>query len=226
MAMVISTFRHLPWCMSAATSGRAAEYRDCHLGAPGQSHNLRGRALGIVGMGNVGQRVAARGRHGFGMEMHYFDVERKGGSVEQAVAATFHGTLESLLRASDCVVLCAPAGAGPGTAIDAAALAHFRHGARLVNVARGALVDEDALAAAVEEGRIGAVALDVHAREPHPHEGLRRLAARGRAMLTCHNAGGTVETHAGFEELSMRNVMAVLSGGPALSAVNMGHLKK
>ncbi|PNY23789.1 Uncharacterized protein TCAP_06261 [Tolypocladium capitatum] len=225
VAMIISTFRHLPWCILAATSRGATEYRDCHLMAPERSHNLRDQALGIVGMGNVGQRIAIRCRHGFGMSIHYHDIERKSSSIEQAVAATFHATLESLLQASDCVVLCAPAGVGSGTIVDASTLAHFRHGARFVNIAHGALVDEDALVAAMDERRVSAVALDVHADEPHPHRGLKRLAGHGRAMLTCHNAGGTVETLAGFEELSMRNVMAVLSGGQALSPVNLGHLK-
>ncbi|KND86696.1 Glyoxylate reductase [Tolypocladium ophioglossoides CBS 100239] len=225
--MIISTFRQLPWCVAAAASGSAAAFRDCHLNAPAQSHNLRGQALGIVGMGNIGQRVASRCRHGFGMQIHYFDSERKSRSAELAVAATFHDTLPGLLRAADCVVLCAPAstGPGPGAAMDASALAHLRPGARLVNVGRGALVDEDALVAAMQQQRVSAVALDVHADEPRPHEGLRRLAAQGRALLTCHNAGGTVETHAAFEELSMRNVMAVLSGGRALTAVNLGQLK-
>ncbi|POR35132.1 Uncharacterized protein TPAR_04680, partial [Tolypocladium paradoxum] len=225
VAMIISTFRHLPWSMTAAVSNSAAEFQDCHLKSPALSHNLRDHVLGVVGMGNIGQRIATRCHLGFGMKIHYFDVVRKSSSIEQALAATFHDTFESLLGASDCVILCTPAGVGSGTTINASTLAHFRPGSRFVNIARGTLVDEDALVAAMDENRVSTVALDVHANEPHPHEGLKRLAAQGRAMLTCHNAGGTVETHAGFEELSMRNVMAVLSGGQALSAVNMGYLK-
>ncbi|KJZ72315.1 hypothetical protein HIM_08241 [Hirsutella minnesotensis 3608] len=225
VAMIISTFRHLPWCMSAATSGSPSEFQECHIKAPAQSNNLRNQVLGIIGMGNIGQRIAARCRHGFGMKIHYFDVVRKGNEIEQPLAATFHDDLQSIVEASDCTVLCTPTGPGTGTVINASTLAHFRRGARFVNVARGSLVDEDDLVAALREERISAVALDVHAKEPHPHEGLKQFAAQGRAMLTCHNAGGTVQCHAEFEDLSMRNVMAVLSGGQALSPVNLHHLK-
>lgn len=181
--------------------------------------------LGIIGLGAIGQRIAARCRHGFAMETHYFDLERKDARVEHAAAARFHDSLAGLLAAVDCAVLCVPAAPDARLLIDASTLALFRPGTRFVNVARGALVDEEALVAALDAGRISSVALDVHANEPEPHEGLRRLAAQGRAMLTCHNAGGTVQAHAAFEELSMRNVMAVLSGAQPLSAVNLARLK-
>ncbi|KAM4065801.1 d-isomer specific 2-hydroxyacid dehydrogenase, NAD binding domain-containing protein [Hirsutella rhossiliensis] len=208
-----------------APADGVADFAECHEKAPGQSSNLRGQALGIVGMGKIGQRIAMRCHHGFGMKVHYFDVERKDARIEQESASTFHDSLQGLLGAVDCAVLCSPASTGAGALINASTLAQFRPGARFVNIARGALVDEDDLVAALDDGRISSVALDVHANEPHPHEGLKQLAARGRAMLTCHNAGGTVQAHAGFEELSMRNVMNVLSGGQPLSAVNLGHLK-
>lgn len=225
VAMIISTFRHLPWCMTAATSGSGAQFQQCHEMAPAQSSNLGGKALGIIGMGKIGQRIATRCYRGFGMKVHYFDVERKDARIEEASASTYHDTLQSLLGAVDCAVLCSPASTGAGALINASTLSQFRHGGRFVNIARGALVDEDDLVAALDSGRISSVALDVHANEPHPHEGLKRLAAQGRAMLTSHNAGGTVQAHEGFEELSMRNVMAVLSGREPLSAVNLAHLK-
>ncbi|KID85807.1 NAD(P)-binding domain protein [Metarhizium guizhouense ARSEF 977] len=226
VAMIISTFRYIPWCMAAATAASPSAFADCHLDSPAQCHNLRDRILGVVGLGNIGQRVATRCRLGFAMEIHYFDIERKSATVEGAVSARFHESLESLLETADCVVLCTPVGFGGETMINASTLKHFRQGGRFVNVSRGALVNEDDLVAALESQRLSSVALDVHANEPHVHEGLRKLAAEGRAMLTCHNGGGTVETHAAFEELSMRNVLAVLGGGPALSAVNLGHLKR
>ncbi|KHN94041.1 NAD(P)-binding domain protein [Metarhizium album ARSEF 1941] len=226
VAMVISTFRRIPWCVAAATAGSPSAFSACHLDSPAQCHNLRRRVLGIVGLGSIGQRVATRCRFGFDMDIRYFDTERKPAAVERALSAGFHESMESLLQAADCVVLCTPAAYGGGTLIDSSTLKHFPRGGRFVNVSRGALVNEDDLVAALETGRLSSVALDVHANEPHVHQGLRRLAAEGRAMLTCHNGGGTVETHEAFEELSMRNVLAVLGGGPALSAVNMGDLKK
>lgn len=261
VAMVISTFRHLPWCMGAATvppnptsssssndadadaddDGAQAQqhriFQACHAQATAASHNLRGHSLGLVGLGNIGIHIAAKlGCPAFGMRVRYFDVAgRRPAAVEAELRATFHDSLESLLGASDCVVLCTPALPGGEALVTAEVLALFRPGARFVNVARGSLVDEEALADALESGRIAAAALDVHAREPRVNPRLVRLAgvgggggagtAPGRVMLTCHNAGGTVETHVGFEELSMRNIMAVLGGGEAITPVN-AHLVK
>ncbi|PKS05290.1 hypothetical protein jhhlp_008662 [Lomentospora prolificans] len=220
VAMIISTFRHLPWCITA--SGDGVAFKDCHARATGVSHNLRGHVLGIIGLGNIGQQLAVRLRHGFAMEIHYHDVVRKPVSLEKTFDATFHDTLESLIRASDCIVLCTPSGS---KVITHDSLKWFKKGARFVNVARGSLVDEDALADALEDGTISTVALDVHASEPHVHPRLLKFAGE-RAMLTCHNAGGTVETHRGFEELSMRNIMAVLAGSEAITPVNMHYLSK
>lgn len=220
LAMIISTFRHIPWCTTAASSPSA--FADCHARATAASHNLRGHVLGIIGLGNIGQQIATRCRHGFGMVVHYHDVERKEKAVEEPLGAVFHETLEGLIRASDCVVLCTPSGE---KVVTRETLKWFKDGGRFVNVARGSLVDEEALAEALEEGRIAAVALDVHADEPRVSERLRAFAG-SKAMLTCHNAGGTVETHRGFEELSMRNIMAVLAGGEAITPVNLHYLRK
>ncbi|TDZ13802.1 Glyoxylate reductase [Colletotrichum orbiculare MAFF 240422] len=219
VALVISTFRHLPWCMTAPSDPSA--FQDCHARATSLSHTLRGRALGLVGFGNIGQQIAQRLGLGFGMTVHYHDLIRKDAATETLHRATFHPTLKSLLRVSDCVVLCTPAG---GKVITAETLKFFKPRARFVNIARGSLVDEEALADAVEQGRIGNIALDVHDDEPRVHPRLLRLGGT-RATLTCHNAGGTVETHAGFEELSMRNIMAVLSGRDAVTPVNLQYLK-
>ena len=230
VAMIISTFRHLPWCIGAASSGDPAAFATCHRDATARSHNLRGHVLGIVGLGNVGQQIAARCRHGFGMEIHYYDVAAVSPDVEPALGAviTRHPSLESLIRASDCVVLCAPAARGGTSApplIGTEQLSWFRDGGRLVNVARGSLVDDEAVTDALEAGKLLSAALDVHPNEPQVSARLRALAVAGRVMLSCHNAGGTVETHRGFEELSMRNVMAVLSGGNPITPVNLEFLR-
>jgi lactate dehydrogenase-like 2-hydroxyacid dehydrogenase len=155
------------------------------------------------------------------MAIHYYDVERKSTGIESELKATFHHNLQSLLEVSDCVVLGTPAGT---QIINSESLAWFKHGARFVNVARGSLVDEEALADAMESGQISTIALDVHANEPNINPRLLKFSST-RAMLTCHNAGGTVDTHIGFEELSMRNIMAVLSGSAPLTAVNLHYLK-
>ncbi|RGP81786.1 hypothetical protein FLONG3_90 [Fusarium longipes] len=223
MAGIISTFRVLPWCMSSAMSGDEEAFSINHRDATMQSHNLRNQALGLIGFGNIGQQIAARARHGFGMDIHYYDILPKPSSVIAPLRATHHETLKSLLSRCDCVVLCTPA--GDGTLINETTLPLFKRGSRFVNIARGSLVDEEALVAALRDGTLSNAAIDVHANEPKIHPQLRELAKQGRVLLTCHNAGGTVDTHKGFEELSMRNIMAVLSGGEAITPVNLQFLK-
>ncbi|CRK48713.1 hypothetical protein BN1723_008160 [Verticillium longisporum] len=131
-----------------------------------------------------------------------------GGTVET------HAGFEELSMRNIMAVLAGQAAVTP----------HFKPGSRFVNVARGSLVDEPALADALEAGLLSSVALDVHAAEPSVHPRLAAMAG-SKAFLTCHNAGGTVETHAGFEELSMRNIMAVLAGQAAVTPVNLEHLR-
>jgi lactate dehydrogenase-like 2-hydroxyacid dehydrogenase len=160
------------------------------------------------------------------MEVWYYDVAEMPKSVTETLDAKTCKSLEELVGGVDVVVLCAPAIPGATSALIAEKeLGFFRQGGRFVNVARGSLVDEEAVADALDSGKLSSVALDVHPNEPVISERLREHAKRGRAMLTCHNAGGTVETHIGFEELSMRNIMAVLSGQMAITPVNMQHLR-
>ena len=230
--MIISTFRVIPWCINSALSDDPAAFTTCHKEATAQSHNLRGHIIGLVGLGNIGQQIAARCRHGFGMEVHYYDVAPISETVQATLGgATGHKSLESLIRTADCVVLCAPAlptGQGDGgkkTLIGAQEVSWFREGGWFINVARGSLVDDEAVADALDAGRLSSVALDVHPNEPQINPRLKAYAKEGRAMLTCHNAGGTVETHKGFEELSMRNIMAVLGGEKPITPVNLQHLK-
>ncbi|KAH6692528.1 D-isomer specific 2-hydroxyacid dehydrogenase [Plectosphaerella plurivora] len=223
MAMVISTFRHIPWCAAAAADPET--FQDCHARATAASHTLRGQALGLIGLGNIGAGIAARAHHGFAMKIHYYDLFRKPEAVEATLGAVFHPTLNELLAASDCAVLCTPSPGRGVRVIAAPELARFRPGSRFVNIARGPLVDEEALADALDAGILSSVALDVHDGEPHVHPRLKALAGT-KALLTCHNAGGTVETHIGFEELSMRNILAVLIGGEPLTPVNLEHVKR
>lgn len=245
IAMIISTFRHLPWCIGAATlpclastagddheTAATKAFQTCHAQVTAASRNLRGHVLGFIGFGNIGQQIAAKlGHAAFGMKIAYYDVVRMPPAVESELNATFYDTLADLLAASDCAVLCTPASPDGKPLIISETLKPLKLGARFVNIARGSLVDEDALADALESGAISSAALDVHADEPRVHPRLLRLAGLegpqpGRVMLTCHNAGGTVETHVGFEELSMRNIMAVLTGKDPITPVNLHFLKK
>lgn len=258
--MVISTFRQLAWGIAAALvphaagappQDREAAFRFSHNQMTAHSHNPRGHSLGLIGLGKIGQLIARKLGHRdtFGMQVHYHDLYRQPAAVEADLAATYHPTLQELMGACDCVVLATPASPDGRPLITAETLSWLRPGARFVNIARGSLVDEDALADALESGRVGAAGLDVFADEPRISPRLLRFAGLslgsagpeggeltaapggaavnpGRVLLTCHNAGGTVETHIGFEELAMRNVLAVLGGEKPITPVNLQHLPK
>jgi len=122
-----------------------------------------------------------------------------------------------MLGECDCVVLATPASPDGRKVIDKERLEKFKRGSRFVNIARGSLVDEEALADAVQEGRLRGVGLDVHEKEPTVNERLRGMRS---VTLTAHNGGGTLETHIDFEKLAMKNIDAVLKGGEPLTPVN------
>jgi len=156
------------------------------------------------------------------MKIKYHDVIRKSSAQESLINAEFFPDLDSMLQISDCVVLATPAFPNGMKLINKDRLKQFKMGSRFVNISRGTLVDENAVADAVEEGKLIGVGLDVHENEPKVNE---RLKAMRQVMLTAHNAGGTLDTHIGFELLSMQNIDAVLKGKDALTAVNK-HLMK
>lgn len=126
------------------------------------------------------------------MKVKYYDVVRKSASKEAEIEAEFFSSLDDMLAISDCVVLATPASPDGRKVIDRTTLGKMKWGSRLVNIARGSLVDEEAVADAVEEGRLIGVGLDVHAFEPRVNERLKRLRA---VTLTSHNAGGTLDTY-------------------------------
>jgi glyoxylate reductase len=169
-------------------------------------HDLRGARLGIVGLGGIGSRVAHRGR-AFGMEIAY--TSRR----ESPHAAELEATrldLDELLATADVVSLHAPLTPATRHLIGARELALMKPTATLVNTARGAVVDEAALAAALGEGAIAAAGLDVFEDEPRVHPALLELE---NVVLVPHLGSATVETRAAMAELAARNAIAVASGG-------------
>jgi glyoxylate reductase len=168
-------------------------------------HDLRGARLGIVGLGGIGSRVAHRAR-AFGMEIAYASRH------ESPHAAELEATrldLDELLATADVVSLHAPLTAETRHLIGARELALMKPTATLVNTARGAVVDEAALAAALAEGTIAAAGLDVFENEPQVHPALLELE---NVVLVPHLGSATVETRAAMAELAARNAFAVASG--------------
>lgn len=212
---IISVFRAMTISSLSARSLDPAQFRDAHTQLPFTSQNPRGHTLGIVGLGDIGFAIAKKVRSTFGMKILYNDVVRKSPEMEREVAATFYPRLEEMLPVSDCVLLATPFTGKK--LITASLLTYFKRGSRLVNIARGSLVDETALADALESDHLTAVGMDVHAHEPNVNE---RLARNWNVTVTSHTGGGALDTVVGFERLAMENVESVLNGREALTPVN------
>lgn len=200
---------------------RAAEYDA--LVRQGWKHRLAydellgvrvtGRRLGLMGMGRVGQAVAQRAR-GFGMQIHYHDARRLPLELEQS--AIYHAELDDMLAVSDILSLHVPGGLGLDGVIDARRLALLPSGAVFVNAARGSLVDEEALIAALQSGRLRAAGLDTFRREPDPDP---RLVQLPNVFVTPHMGAATEEARWELGACALENVRAVLAGCPALDPV-------
>jgi glyoxylate reductase len=209
-ALILTGLRGLP---QAERSLRAGEFRGWgfadYLGAdPG------GRTLGIFGMGRIGRAVARRAAP-FGMRVIYHSRHRLTEDEESTCGAKWVD-FDALIETSDVLSLHAPLTRETRHAIGAQALRRMRPGAFLVNTARGALVDEAALADALREGRLAGAGLDVYEREPAIHPGLLDLP---NVVLLPHVGSATRETRARMAMLAARNVHAVLTGAPPLTPV-------
>lgn len=149
---------------------------------------VSGQVLGIIGMGRVGQVMAKRAR-GFDMDVHYFNRRRLPAELEQG--AVFHDTIEALLGVADFLSLHCPATAETTGMMNADRFKMLPDGAVLVNTARGALVDEEALLAALDSGKLAAAGLDCFAQDPG---GNRAFADRENIFMLPHIGSATVKT--------------------------------
>ncbi|HUF63289.1 MAG TPA: NAD(P)-dependent oxidoreductase [Verrucomicrobiales bacterium] len=169
---------------------------------------LHGRTLGIVGFGRIGRAVAARAR-AFGMSIVY--CRSRPGSGSPCL------TLEKLLAVSDVVSLHTPLTEESRGLINRAALERMKPGALLLNLARGPVVDEDALVEALRSGHLGGAALDVFEREPLVHPGLLALE---QVVLTPHIGGAAEEARRDSRILAAENILSVLRGQDPPGALN------
>lgn len=175
---------------------------------------LQGRQLGVVGMGAIGEALAERAK-AFGMSVVYHNRRAVDAATEARLGARLVGFHE-LLETSDVVSLNCPYSDATHHLIDAAALDRMRPSAYLVNTARGPIVDEAALAAALRDGTIAGAGLDVFEHEPDVHPGLLDLE---NVVLIPHLGSATVETRSAMARLAARNAVEVLAGRPAVNPV-------
>ena len=174
------------------------------------TRTLHGKTCGIYGYGRIGQAVAARAA-AFGMHILYFQPRAvAGATVDRS------DSLLELARASDYLVVCAPGGVATRHAVDAGVLAALGPQGTLVNIARGSLVDQAALIAALQDGSLGMAALDVFDDEPHVPAALRELE---NVVLSPHVGSLTVETRHAMGQLVVDNLLAHFNGRPLLTPV-------
>lgn len=169
---------------------------------------LGARRLGILGMGRIGQGVARRAQ-GFGMAVHYHNRRRLDPDLERD--ARFEPDFQAFLSASDILAITCPLTEETRGLIDAKAVAALPDGAVLVNTARGPIIDDDAVLAALDSGKLLAVGLDVFTGEPALDP---RWLAAPRAFILPHIGSATVETRDRMGHLALDNIAAALTGRP------------
>ena len=177
--------------------------------------DLHHSTIGIIGMGRIGQGIAKRAL-GFGMKVIYCNRSRLSEAHEKACGATYVSK-EELLRTADHVVLVLPYTAESHHTIGATEIAQMKPTATLINIARGGIVDDVALAQALQEGKIFAAGLDVFEGEPNVHPDLLKLS---NVVLAPHIASATEKTRRAMVDLAIENLRAALDGKKPPSLIN------
>ena len=167
--------------------------------------HVTGKRVGIVGMGRIGQAIARRCHYGFDMPVIYFNRSQK----EVEVPSRQVDDLALLMSQADIIVVTVPGGADTRALIDAEAIAQMDPSAVFINVARGDVVDEPALIAALSEGRIAAAGLDVYAREPLVPQELRQME---NVVLLPHLGTAALEVREAMGQMALDNIIAWAAG--------------
>ncbi|MDB5947813.1 MAG: tkrA [Ramlibacter sp.] len=184
--------------------------------------DVHGSTLGILGMGRIGQGIAKRGAHGFGMNVIYHNRSRLAPDLEAACKARYVDK-DELLRTADHLVLVLPYSPSSHHAIGARELSMMKPTANLINIARGGIVDDAALAQALRERKIAAAGLDVYEGEPKLNPALLTVP---NVVLTPHIASSTVPTRRAMAGLAVDNLIGFLVNGKPLTPLNPEVLAK
>jgi lactate dehydrogenase-like 2-hydroxyacid dehydrogenase len=211
LLMILALYKHL---READASVRRGEWLVWQLRP--QSHTLMGKNVGVLGLGRVGREVARRCR-AFGTQIGYADPQRAPAEIEAELAATFM-TKDELLAWADVVTLHLPLGPSTRNVIGEAELARMKRTAILVNTGRGGLVDEAALARALDAGQLAGAGLDVFAEEPPPPA--HPLLRARNTILSPHIATGTRESVVEKTRAACENFQRVLRGERPHDVVN------
>ena len=204
MALILSVPRRLVEGDSRARSGNWTGWSPTGM----LGHRINGKRLGIIGMGQIGQAIARRAR-GFGMSVHYHNRKAVHPAIEAELEATYWDNLDEMLRRMDIVSVNCPFTESTKGLVSAERLALMPEHAYLVNTARGEIVDEQALAHALETGAIAGAGLDVYTDEPSIPEGLR---ARDNVVLLPHIGSATIEGRHAMGDKVIINIQTFLDG--------------
>lgn len=174
-------------------------------------HRLGGKALGIIGMGRIGQAVARRAR-AFGLDIHYHNRKRVAPSIEQDLGATYWDSLDQMLARMDIVSVNCPHTPATFHLLSARRLKLLRKEAFVVNTARGEIIDETALVKMLEAGELAGAGLDVFEHEPAVSPRLVRLAKTGKVVLMPHMGSATIEGRIDMGEKVIINIKTFFDG--------------
>jgi hydroxypyruvate reductase len=203
-ALVLMTSRRL------VEANRFLHAGDWERGAFPLAHAVRGKVAGILGLGRIGKAIAKRlAAHGMRIAYH-------GRAVQADVAYAYHATLAGLAAASDFLIVACPGGPETRHLVNAEVLAALGPEGTLINIARGSVVDEAALIAALQAGAIRSAGLDVFANEPHVPPALAEMP---QVVMLPHVGSGTWETRREMARLCVENLAAHFSGQPLLTPV-------
>ena len=171
-------------------------------------HRIGGKTLGIIGLGRIGEAVAMRAK-AFGMNIIYNKRSRLPASVEDELGVTFEPDIDRLVARSDIITLHCPLTADTDKIINADRIAHMKPNAYVINSSRGELIDEDALIAALQSGRIAGAGLDVYTHEPAVDS---RFLSIPNAVLHPHLGSATVEGREASGERVITNIRVWADG--------------
>lgn len=208
MTLILST------CRRAGEGERLVRADEWHGWGPTHmlGTHVTGKTVGIVGMGRIGQAVARRCHYGFEMPVLFYNRSRK--SVD--LPALQVDSLPDLMAQSDIVVVTVPGGGSNTNMINAAALSAMKSTGVFINIARGDVVDEDALIAALQTGQIAGAGLDVFAKEPLVPDAFRAME---NVVLLPHLGTAALEVRAAMGQMALDNIIAWDEGRPLPQAV-------
>ncbi len=211
-ALLMATARRMAESEHFLRRGEWTQWRyDMFAGA-----EVHGSTIGIIGMGRIGQGIARRAAHGFGMKVVYHNRSRLSAQLEAECKASYVSK-EELLKTADHVMLVVPYSAESHHTIGAAELAQMKPTATLINIARGGIVDDAALAVALRERRIAAAGLDVFEGEPKVHPNLLTVP---NVVLTPHIASASIRTRLAMANLAADNLISYFTQGKSLTPLN------